>query len=165
MWHSFAPFIIIFVYIFKKGAELSKLPSLKLNWGHNLTNNQLTSYFMYFYHQCCGNSLWDCCPDCDCCQDCSCGEECCNCCTDCANTICEECSTCCVGCASCTACSECVTWCQDTSIIMCGSKDLCNCDCCDCGCDCCDCSCSQPQCSSINCCCCEITIKGMPSNS
>ncbi|XP_064114247.1 uncharacterized protein LOC135220738 [Macrobrachium nipponense] len=97
---------------------------------------------------CCGpmpscSSLLDCC-----CPD----KESCNCLSDNQCDSCFDCSTC-ASCwddcsqNNCTQCSDC------SSPSLCSPGALCDCQSCSC-------TCTTPECSTINCLCCEITIKG-----
>ncbi|XP_076043818.1 uncharacterized protein LOC143026918 [Oratosquilla oratoria] len=81
----------------------------------------------------------------------------------CVDSCCPEKDTCsCMevpDCPSCTGCGDDFYSCQDcrgccqSATPMCSPGPLCACGSCAC-------SCSAPQCSTINCLCCEITIKG-----
>ncbi|XP_027216376.2 uncharacterized protein [Penaeus vannamei] len=100
---------------------------------------------------CCGpkpscSMLLDCC--CPGNQECTCLQlEACGPCPDCSE--CTSCTSCCEN--PCIDCNNCYNWCSAPS--ACAPGPLCDCSSCTC-------SCTTPECSTINCLCCEITIKG-----
>lgn len=81
-------------------------------------------------------------------QECTCLQlEACGPCPDCSE--CTSCTSCCEN--PCIDCNNCYNWCSAPS--ACAPGPLCDCSSCTC-------SCTTPECSTINCLCCEITIKG-----
>ncbi|KAK3852147.1 hypothetical protein Pcinc_041252 [Petrolisthes cinctipes] len=115
---------------------------------------------------CCGQ-----CPDIPCCNCAElglhCAQACCNCgplpsCASLMDTYCptdQECE--CLDVGSCSSCQECPSpiCCENSHCgdacgpSLCGDSQLCECQSCLC-------TCAPPECSTINCLCCEITIKG-----
>ncbi|KAK7067926.1 hypothetical protein SK128_015105 [Halocaridina rubra] len=94
----------------------------------------------------CSSVLDCCCPEkssCSCLQESQCEK-----CFHCTNsfTLCDDCCQ-----SSCTQCTSCLS-----TLSICSPSSVCDCQSCLC-------TCTTPECSTINCLCCEITIKGRAS--